>query len=158
MDKRCMDSPHLDLIRYDKNQHFCLLYTMWRLYVSLFSCIVCHSNGRLLRAKDFGLTPTMNSSLEVNQSFPRLSRKLKSATKVQLSKQLLNPDAVTGGMDSISFSTQATNTSFYRNELTSHFEDSILAEEDAALNPNPNKGVLTIDIVSSQVHSWLDNH
>ena len=110
------------------------------------------SNGRLLRAKDFGLTPTMNTSLEINQSFPRLSRKLKSASKVQLSKQLLNlENAASSGMDSISFSTQATNTSLYRTELTSHFEDSILGEEEsAALNPNPHKGVLTIDIMKEK--------
>jgi len=96
----------------------------------------------------------MNTSLEINQSFPRLSRKLKSASKVQLSKQLLNLEnaAASSGMDSISFSTQATNTSLYRTELTSHFEDSILGEEESAtLNPNPHKGVLTIDIISSQV-------
>lgn len=123
----------------------------------MFVSFLFVSNGRLLRAKDFGLTPTMNTSLEINQSFPRLSRKLKSASKVQLSKKLLNlENAASSGMDSISFSTQATNTSLYRTELTSHFEDSILGEEEsAALNPNPHKGVLTIDIISSQVCNTL---
>ena len=106
-------------------------------------------NGRLLRAKDLGLTPTANSSLELNQSFPRLTRKLKSVSKIQLSKALLNPD----DMNSISFSTQATHSSFQL-ENHSNVEDSLnlsnLNEEDV-FNPNPHKGVLTIDIKTSQV-------
>lgn len=92
----------------------------------------------------------MNSSLEVNQSFPRLSRKLKSSvSKVPLSKLLLNPEA----MNSISFSTQASVNSFHAGQQ-SQLEESLngsTINEDPALNPNPLKGVLTFDIKTSQV-------
>ena len=115
----------------------------------------------MLRAKDLGLTPTLNSSLEFNQSFPRLSRKFKAAPKVQLSKGLLNPEM----MDSISFSTQATINSFHTDLHSNIVEDSInqsYYEQDVSMNPNPYKGVLTIDIKTSQVfllnlHFWNKN-
>ncbi|XP_046651187.1 PAS domain-containing serine/threonine-protein kinase-like [Daphnia pulicaria] len=122
MEKRFMDSP-IDLLR----------------------------NGRLLRAKDLGLTPTANSSLELNQSFPRLTRKLKSVSKVQFSKALLN----TEDMNSVSFSTQATQSSFHPDNQ-SNIEDTLnishkFSLEDAVFNPNPHKGVLTIDSKTSQI-------
>ena len=106
-------------------------------------------HGKLLRAKDLGLTPNLNSSLEINQSFPRLSRKFKAAPKVQLSKGLLNP----GMMDSISFSTQATLNSFHSEFHSDTIEDSMnhSFQEDAFPNPNPYKGVITINIHTSQV-------
>lgn len=106
-------------------------------------------NGRLLRAKDLGLTPTANCSLEINQSFPRLTRKLKSVSKVQFSKALLNTD----GMNSISFSTQATQSSLQQ-ENQSNVEDTLNIShfnEDAIFNPNPHKGVLTINGKTSEI-------
>jgi hypothetical protein len=111
--------------------------------------LIFQRNGRLLRAKDLGLTPTANSSLEFNQSFPRLTRKLKSVSKVQFSKALLN----TEDMNSVSFSTQATQSSFHPDNQ-SNIEDTLNIShfnEDAVFNPNPHKGVLTIDSKTSQV-------
>jgi len=107
-------------------------------------------HGKLLRAKDLGLTPNLNSSLEINQSFPRLSRKFKAAPKVQLSKGLLNPEMI----DSISFSTQATLNSIHAEFHSNIIEDSInnsFQEEDVFPNPNPYKGVVTINLHTSQV-------
>lgn len=106
----------------------------------------------MLRAQAMGLTPQMNSSLEVNQSFPRLSRKLKSSvSKVQLSKLLLNPE----GMNGISFSSTHATLSSFHTGMPSHLEDSLDVtgmHEDAPLNnPNPHKGVITLDIKTSQV-------
>lgn len=116
------------------------------------SVCVPNRNGRLLRAKDLGLTPTINTSLDANQSFPRLSRKLKCVNKVQLSKALLKPE----GLDSISFSTQATNNSF-RADHTSYLEEyysQSYIQEDSILNPNPHKGVITFNITTSQVYAY----
>jgi len=107
-------------------------------------------HGKLLRAKDLGLTPNLNSSLEINQSFPRLSRKFKAAPKVQLSKGLLNPEMI----DSISFSTQATLNSIHAEFHSNIIEDSInnsFQEEDVFPNPNPYKGVVTINLHTSQI-------
>ena len=122
----------------------------WLQTLLIFNWIlIFQRNGRLLRAKDLGLTPTANSSLEFNQSFPRLTRKLKSVSKVQFSKALLN----TEDMNSVSFSTQATQSSFHPDNQ-SNIEDTLNIShfnEDAVFNPNPHKGVLTIDSKTSQV-------
>ena len=108
----------------------------------------------MFRAKDLGLTPNLNSSLEINQSFPRLSRKFKAGPKVQLSKGLLNPNM----MDSISFSTQATLNSFHSEFHSNMIEDSLnnsFQEEETFPNPNPYKGVITINIHTSQVTMFI---
>ncbi len=56
-------------------------------------------------------------------------------------------------MNSVSFSTQATQSSFHPDNQ-SNIEDTLNIShfnEDAVFNPNPHKGVLTIDSKTSQV-------
>lgn len=56
-------------------------------------------------------------------------------------------------MNSISFSTQATQSS-YHFESQSNLEESLNLShinDESVLNPNPHKGVLTIDVKTSQV-------
>jgi hypothetical protein len=58
-------------------------------------------------------------------------------------------------MNSVSFSTQATQSSFHPDNQ-SNIEDTLnishkFSLEDAVFNPNPHKGVLTIDSKTSQV-------
>ena len=94
----------------------------------------------------------MHSSFEINQSFPRLSRKFKSSfSKVPLTKGgLLNPD----GMDSISFSTQATMNSIHTDLISDFSEiDPSCINEDSTFNPNPYKGVLTVNMRTTNVRS-----
>lgn len=57
-------------------------------------------------------------------------------------------------MNSISFSTQATQSSYHLESQTNLAEESLNLShlnEDAIFNPNPHKGVLTIDANTSQV-------
>ena len=67
-----------------------------------------------------------------------------------MSKGLLNPDGI-ACMESVSFSTQATMNSMHADLSEYSANEPSFTEEIFAFNPNPNKGVLTIDVRTTQI-------